>query len=346
MDTYEGEDMNVIVPPVLADGERKLVLVTHDETTFESNDGKKKVWIEDGKQHLRPKGAGKSIMISQFMCLCHGHMDVEVTEDLLARYPTLDAPVGSVVATLRTIEPGKNSDGWWSNEDLVEQLKRTIILFDILHPDCVALFAFDNSSNHHKYAPDALRARNLNKSDGGKNVPLLRPGWYTKDGNTIVQSMQVDNNGLLRQKGIQRILQERGLWDRNMQLDACRLLLDQQPDFASQKEWLEETISVKGHRINFYPKFHPEFNWIEMFWGSTKRYTRKHCTYRFKDLERIIPIALKVTSLASMRKFARKCFRYIDIYASGVKLTPQQIEHAMKKYSSHRRIPASVLASL
>ena len=92
----------------------------------------------------------------------------------------------------------------------MEQLKRTIILFDTLHHDCVALFAFDNSFNHHKYAPDALRARNLNKSDGGKNVPLLRPGWYTIDGNTIVQSMQVDNNGLLRQKGIQRILQERG----------------------------------------------------------------------------------------------------------------------------------------
>ena len=85
----------------------------------------------------------------------------------------------------------------------MEQLKPTIILFDILHPDCFALFAFDNSSNHHKYAPDALRARNLNKSDGRENVPLLRPGWYTKYGNTIVQSMQVDNNGLLRQKGIQ-----------------------------------------------------------------------------------------------------------------------------------------------
>ena len=276
--------MSTIVPPALAHGERKLVLVTHDETTFDSNEGKKKVWIENGKQHLRPKGAGKSIMVSQFMCLCHGHMEIEVTEDLLARYPSLDAPVGFVVATLRIIKPGKNSDGWWTNQDLVEQLKRTIVLFEILHPDCVALFAFDNSSNHHKYAPDALRVRNLNKSDGGKNVPLLRQGWFMRDGNRTVQSMQFESNGEVRQKGIQRILQERGLWNRNMQLDECRSLLDHQPDFASQKEWLEETISVKDHRIIFYPKFHPEFNWIEMFWGSTKRYNRKHCTYRFKDL--------------------------------------------------------------
>jgi hypothetical protein len=58
MDTYEGENMDIITPPVLVDGERKLVLVTHDETTFDSDDGKRKVWIESGKQHLRPKGAG------------------------------------------------------------------------------------------------------------------------------------------------------------------------------------------------------------------------------------------------------------------------------------------------
>jgi len=346
MDTYDGENMEIVVPPVLDDGERKLVLVTHDETTFDSNDGKRKVWIESGKQHLRPKGAGKSIMVSQFMCLCHGHMEVEVTEDILNRYPALKAPVGSVAATLRTIKPGKNSDGWWSNQDLVDQLKQTIIVFEILHPDCVALFAFDNSSNHHKFAPDALKARYLNKSDGGKNVPLLRPGWFLKDGSRVVHTMQVSSNGQLKQKGIQRILQERGLWNCNMQLAAGRQLLDEQPDFASQKEWLEETVSAQGHRIIFYPKFHPEFNWIEMFWGSTKRYTRKHCTYKFKDLENMIPIALKVTSLSSMRKFARKCFRYIDIYASGVQLTPKQIEHAMKKYSSHRRIPASLLESL
>jgi hypothetical protein len=78
-------------------------------------------------------------------------------------------------------------------------------------------------------------------------------------------------------------------------------MLDKQPDFASQKEWLQETIEEKGHRIIIYPKFHPEFNWIEMFWGATKRYTRKHCTYKFKDLENMIPI------LSSMRKLARKC---------------------------------------
>jgi hypothetical protein len=278
MDTYDGENMEIVTPPVLAVGERKLVLVTHDETAFDSIDGKRKVWIESEKQRLLPKGSGKCIMVSQFMCLCHGHMEVEVTEDILNRHPDLKVPVGSVAATLRIIKPGKNSDGYWTNQDLVDQLKITITIFEILHPDCVALFAFDNSANHHNYAPDALKARCLNKSDGGKNVPLLRPGWFLKEGIRVVQSMQFSVNGQLKQKGIQRILQERGLWNGNIQLAAGRQLLDKQPDFASQQEWLTETISAQGHRIIFYPKFHPEFNWIEIFWGSTKRYTRKHCT--------------------------------------------------------------------
>jgi hypothetical protein len=67
-----------------------------------------------------------------------------------------------------------------------------------------------------------------------------------------------------------------------------------------------------------------------MFWGATKRYTRKHCTYSFKDLERIVPEALRTTLLSSMRKFARKSFRYMDIYRSGRQLTPKQIERGMK----------------
>jgi hypothetical protein len=215
-------------------------------------------------------------MVSQFLCLCHGHMEGEVTEEISNSCPALNAPIGSVIATLRTIKPGKNSDGWWSNSDLVGQLKLTLIIFEILNPDCVALFAFDNSSNHHKNAPDALRASQLSKSDGGKNVPLFRPGWFIEDGVRVAQTMQVEINAQLKQKGIQRILQERGLWNNSMQLEDGRRMLGQQPDLTSQKEWLQETIEEKGHRIIFYPKFHPEFNWIEMFWGTTKSYTRKH----------------------------------------------------------------------
>lgn len=51
----------------LQDGKKPLVLVTHDESTFNANDGKRHIWMEKGKTPLRPKGRGKGIMISEFL---------------------------------------------------------------------------------------------------------------------------------------------------------------------------------------------------------------------------------------------------------------------------------------
>lgn len=348
MDSFEGENMDVVVLPELNLTEKKLVLLTHDESCFESNDGTNVVWIEQGKTNLRPKGMGRSMMVSQFLCQCHGHMEVEVTEELRQRFPLITQAPGKLLETLRIIKPGKNADGYWGNKDLVEQTQTALLLFEIQHPDCIGVFAFDNSANHHALATDALKASKLNKGDGGKNTPLMRPGFFIKDGVVVTQPMQfIDPGGKKLQKGVQRILQERGLWTSNdMRLDEARALLDAQPDFMSKKEWLEETVQQAGHKIIFYPKFHPEFNWIEMYWGSTKRYTRRHCTYSFKDLEQVLPGALKVTAIPTMRRFARKAFRYISAYRSGRVLTPQQIEHAMKQYSLHSSIPLSILESL
>ena len=50
--------------PQLPDGIKPLVLVTHDESTFNANDGRRSCWMENGKQPIRPKGQGKGIMVS------------------------------------------------------------------------------------------------------------------------------------------------------------------------------------------------------------------------------------------------------------------------------------------
>src|SRR5690606_4251716 len=54
-------------PTELKIGEKPLVLVTHDESTFNANDGKRRLWVENGKMPLRQKSKGKGIMVSGFL---------------------------------------------------------------------------------------------------------------------------------------------------------------------------------------------------------------------------------------------------------------------------------------
>jgi hypothetical protein len=126
-------------------------------------------------------------------------------------------------------------------------------IFEILHPDCIALIAFDNSSNHHVMAKDALVASRPNLKDGGKNVLLMRLGWYLNiNGESIVQEMMSAEG---KQKGIRSILTERGLFVGRMELKEARNILSKQDDLREEKSLLEETVSSKGHEIIFIVNF-------------------------------------------------------------------------------------------
>ena len=120
--------------------------------------------------------------------------------------------------------------------------------------------------------------------------------------------------------------------------------MSQQPDFLAQKGRLEDVIVATGHQVIFYPKFHCELNYIENFWGAAKKFSRLHCDYSWTGLQRTVPLSLASVSLTIIRRYARKAFRYMDVYQKG--LTGQAAEFAVKKYRSHRRVPDSVLQSV
>ncbi len=87
---------------------------------------------------------------------------------------------------------------------------------------------------------------------------------------------------------MKQILIERGLWRDNLladcklckgkmkvadanRIDCCaRRILSLQPDFLAQKSQLQEKIEKRGHKCIFYPKYHCELNYIEMYWGAAK----------------------------------------------------------------------------
>ena len=340
---YEGDDMKNVIPPDLNAGERPRVLITHDESCFSSHDGKTTIWMDSNDRPLRPKGQGRSIMVSEFLCECHGPM--KLSQEQRQKYPY------SPFETRVIIVPGKHQDGYWTAANLIDQVKnRAMPIFKILHPDCDGLFLFDNSQNHRCLPPDALRACALNLSDGGKNVQKQRAGWFiNSNGVRVEQSMQTHDG---KQKGVRTILTERGLWNPILKLPTARALLSEQSDFSSQKSWLEETLYAEdGFLLDFYPKFHCEFNFIELYWGASKAYLRRHCDYTFAGLQRLLPIALNSVSLDSIRRFARKCFRFMDGYrvtdeSGTTKLTPAQVEFAVRKFKSHRSIPISIFKEL
>ena len=63
---YKGENMKWI-PLILGPNEKEIILVTHDECVFYSNDGKRDIWAKSGELPLRKKRNGRFIMVSEFL---------------------------------------------------------------------------------------------------------------------------------------------------------------------------------------------------------------------------------------------------------------------------------------
>ena len=311
--------------PDLQDGQRRAVCIFHDESCYNSNDSNSIIWVEDGFKELKSKSRGRSLMVSGFICECHGFC----RKDQRRAY--------------KIINPGKNADGYWTNEDLVKQLQDAIPLIEEIHPHCELYFIFDNSKNYHARRPDGLSASQLNLSDGGKNVPKLRDTIY----NGEVQKMQNDNGV---QKGIRTILTERGLWREGLKLDCkencpkadccARAILSAQPVFVNERNWLQTVVEERGHSQIFPPKFHCELNFIEMVWGYTKAALRKNCKISFEDLRANVPLLLDSVPLAFVRRASRHCSRFLSGYRRGFQ--GPILDYIMRKYKSHRTIPLTI----
>ena len=80
--------------------ERRLVLVSHDESTAQANDGKKMSWVHEKEHVLKKKGAGRGIHQSDVIC----------------------STVGWLKEASQSLEYGKNYDGYWNGELFVKQV--------------------------------------------------------------------------------------------------------------------------------------------------------------------------------------------------------------------------------
>ncbi|KAF7320910.1 hypothetical protein HMN09_00177700 [Mycena chlorophos] len=117
--------------------------------------------------------------------------------------------------------------------------------------------------------------------------------------------------------------------------------LASQADFKAEKPLLQVLIEKRGHICLFLPKFHCELNPIEMVWAELKRYFRDHADGTFPKAKKLVPKGLDRISIDTIRRFFRHCNRYRSAYQLG--LNPQQAAYAVKKYSSHRRVPREIM---
>lgn len=350
--------------PQIPEDERPIILVTHDESIFNANDGKRRLWIENGNQPLRPKGKGKGIMVSGYLTpggilrVPENISDSELLED--SEWPR--QPNGQPIReAMEYLEFGK--DHYWTGDKMVDQaINVALPIFNRAFPGCTALFAFDNAANHCSFAPDALIATKMNLGPGGKQ-PIMRDGWDEKLGvpqRMIFPADYPDARLRGQPKGIKQVLLERGLWrDQNSDGTKFRLscpkgsgatgcdpekmgnccavrLLQSQPDFQNQRGRLEEEINRSGHLVIFYPKFHCELNFIERFWCSAKRYARDNCTYGLAGLRETVPKAISSIPTATINRYYNRCERIIEAYRSGCKIGTQEFKDRV--YSSHRRV--------
>ncbi|RIB14252.1 hypothetical protein C2G38_2195671 [Gigaspora rosea] len=286
---YERETMEKI-PPVLEANEKELILVTHDERNR------------------------RLIMVSEF--LLEECSRLKLNEEEIRMH--LNVPKEACCYLM----PGKNQEGFWTIDNLLEQVRdKAIPTFEAKFPNAIAVFAFDNSTNHSVYAEDTFIATRMNLKPAG-NQPIMRSTTF------------VGANGQLKTQHM-AVLKERGLWkdklpleykaykgkeiSNNLQVDCCaRKIIASQPDFIAQKSAIVELIESAGHICIFYPKFHCELNFIEMYWGAAKNYARKHCDYTWAGLQTTIPQALDSVDTITIRKFAQKSWRYMELYREGL----------------------------
>lgn len=201
-----------------------------------------------------------------------------------------------------------------------------------MHPNCQGLFIFDQSSNHGALPEDALRASTMNMGPAGKQ-PKMRDGYFMRGVDRVVQSMQFADG---TPKGLKQVLSERGLWHSSLRMETARNLMEAQPDFQEQKSSLATVVEEAQHIADCYPKYHCELNFIERVWGEAKGIVRKDCLFNFPKMKDQVSTTIKSISLEHIRRYYRRCFRYLDAYSKG--MTGSVVEWAVKKYRGHRKV--------
>jgi hypothetical protein len=230
---------------------------------------------------------------------------------------------------------GKARDGYFQNDDLVDQATKAMDILEKHYPHDKHVFVYDNAKTHAKRPPNARSARKMTLNSSAKfkvemgkdsnGTPVMgnmRDGIFP-DGSA--QSLYFPSDHPTRPgyfKGMKILIQERREKGANLpdpqKLKAqckgfrcepgqrgccCRRIMFTEPDFVNQKSILQEHCARRGVNVLYFPKFHCELNPIEQCWGYAKRYYRElPITSSEKDLENNVLKSLEMIPLHCIRR--------------------------------------------
>ncbi|CAN0111035.1 unnamed protein product, partial [Ectocarpus sp. 6 AP-2014] len=104
--------------------------------------------------------------------------------------------------------------------------------------------------------------------------------------------------------------------------------------FKAQLNKVEQIFKEVGHVCIFLPKYHPELNAIERYWGYVKHVLRLHCEYSLTHMLKILPGALSGVPLEHIRAWSRLVWLYVEAYDDGV--VDYLKDRELKEWNTHR----------
>ena len=159
-----------------------------------------------------------------------------------------------------------------------------------------------------------LRAKWVHNKDG----PCMRAGINLLTGVPQPFYFPYDHPTITRQfKEMEQIICKCGLWPENglpaecpgfncpegQVSCCCRCVLFNQADFVSQKSQLQELIELCWHICDFWPEYHCELNFIELYWGAAKLCFRiSGCASTINQFEKLIIKCLDDVPLIQIRQ--------------------------------------------
>ncbi|CAB1109985.1 unnamed protein product [Ectocarpus sp. CCAP 1310/34] len=380
-----------------ADG-RRAIFCYQDECIYRAHDGESKAWWPPMMHGLKKKGEGQGIMISGTIVGDVGFVegtqdDIDKAQDLRRERCRISEEKHAAgdhtrpekyrdinmlyfegegddrkFSTYYKFEYGKNKEGYWTGEKMIEHMADVLDLLAVKFPRHRPICFFDWSSCHDCVEEGAPSVTRMNAGYGGvrkgqeiapqnattilEDTPKLKVGavqhlTFQQGEYPFYEPGATDHVGKV--KGMKQILFERGLWIPGMTMSGGKTgqepnkkmsmpaVLRAQKDFANVDSSLEVLLKRHGGVALMLPKFHCELNPIELVWGRSKWWVRRNCKYTIACLRENVSKSYGVhnLSLDIVQKFCRKVANFHAVYDAG--LTGAEAVEAQEKCKSHRK---------